>query len=486
MSKCPKSSIKGFPLQLNITGPGTTRPNEAKYERIVENLSSFIDFQWSPRTTGLPITNPKGGSTSIQLEDSTSSSTVIYNGYTYAMYSVQIITATHSNWLTTDPTGKNQYDLAIILQQTSTTAGGIPYMVFILPLITGGASSTPDPAYLKAIGQTTVPVAYTLDSCFVSKTTFASYIACFDGIGPGKAQSLQVFAATTGLAVSSNIISQFTSGINKPQGIQFPASLGVSSSGTISTIDSNDSDLQQYVTASIFSSGRSVLATSGIDSTRKDPSSAYKCVELDPDSVGDDGTLQVDLETGELTSTLKDILNEREVVAGMVKPQETGPVSGAQASMATKIYEFFLTVIVILALVFGLYKFIFIGDTGYRQLGEVIGSVVIALLFIAGAGVNIFGKEVQMQTIGGWVMIAASIAAILFYGVFYVIWPAAPDSCPTNPLSAASIAAAVTLPSPGNIAERVKTSATGTWSPVQAGVLGAILLVTGFIIGNIL
>lgn len=486
MSTCARTSIKGFPLQLQITGGILKRPTVANYTAIAENLTEYIDFQWAPRTTGLPITNPIGSSTSIQLEDSTSSSTVIFNGYTYTMYSVQIITPTHANWLVVDPNGKNEYDLAIILQQQSTTPGGIPYMVFILPLITGGDPAK-DPAYLKAIAQTTVPAAYTLQSCFMPQTTFASYIACFDGIGAGKTQSLQVFAATTGLTVSSSITSRFTSGTNRPQIIRFPAALGSTSSGTISSIDNNDDNLQQYITASVFSSG---LSTS-LRSVRTDPSSAYKCVELDPDSLDDGGNLQVNVETGELTSTLKDILAERQVLAGMVKPQETGPASPAAASMTTKIYEFVLTVMIILAIVFGLYKFIFIGDTGYRQLGEVIGSVVIALLFISGVGVNLFGTDVQMQTIGGWVMLAASIAAILFYGVFYVIWPVPdPSSCAQNPLSAAAIAAAVTAPAASGAATtvvgRITASATGSWSPVQVGILGAILMASGFILGNIL
>lgn len=487
MSKCLQTSIKGFPLQLNITGNGLTRPTVANYTAIAENLSAYIDFQWSPHTTGLPITNPTGGTTSIQLEDSTSSSTVIYNGFTYTMYSVQIISATHGNWLTTDPNGKNDYDLAIILQQPSTTSGGTPYMVFILPLLTGDTDTGKDPAYLKAIAQTTVATAYTLQSCFVPQTTFASYIACFDGTGAGKTQSLQVFAATTGLTVSTSILSRFTSGTNKPQDIRFPTALGTSSSGTISAIDNNSANLQQYVTASVFSSG----LTTSLRSVRTDPSSAYKCVELDPDSLDMSGNLQIDVNSGELTSTLKDILAERQVIAQMVKPQESGPASPAAASLATKIYEFFLTVIIILAVVFALYKFIFIGDTGYRQLGEVIGSVVIALLFIAGVGVNFFGKDVQMQTIGGWVMIAASIAAILFYGVFYVIWPVPdPSSCSPNPLSAAGLAAAAAAPAVSGAATtivgRMKVSASGTWSPTQAGILGAILLATGFIIGNLI
>ena len=489
MSKCATTSIKGFPLQLNITGNGLSRPTVANYRAIAENLSDYIDFQWSPHTTGLPITHPNGSATSVQVEDSTSSSTVIFNGFTYTVYSVQITTATHRNWLTTDPQNKNEYDLAIILQQTSAAPGSIPYIVFIVPLLTGGADSTQDPAYLKAIGQTTVATAYTLQSCFVPDTTFASYIACYDGTGAGKSQSLQVFAATTGLIVSSSTISRFTSGTTKPQTIQLPTALGSSSSGTISSIDNNPANLQQYVTASVFSSG--LTEATEQNTVRTDPSSAYKCVELDPDSLDEAGNVQVDMNTGELTSTLKDILAERQVIANMVKPQETGPASPAAASLATKIYEFFLTVILILGVVFALYKFIFIGDTGYRQLGEVIGSVVIALLFIAGVGVNFFGKDVQMQTIGGWVMIAASICAILFYGVFYVIWPVPdPSSCPPNPLGAAGIAAAAAAPvasgAATTIAGRIKASATGTWSPTQVGILGAILWATGFIIGNII
>jgi hypothetical protein len=105
----------------------------------------------------------------------------------------------------------------------------------------------------------------------------------------------------------------------------------------------------------------------------------------------------------------------------MVNPNEA---ITAENTKNREIYEFLLTLIIILATMAGLYFFVYQNDgTSKRYLYEIIFTVIIGLSLITSAGLGIFSKDTNTKMIAGWMGVAATVAGFLFFLWFFVIFP---------------------------------------------------------------
>lgn len=513
--KCNSGHIKAFPLVLK------QRPTRDQYTTGVDLVQGLIDLQWAPTSPAPTTETSTTGSIYLQKGDPTSSqSTVIYNTLSYTITNVQMTQSQHSNWLIADPGQTNKEDLVILLQANSPNKQELIYTIFVIPLLNTGSETT-DPEYLKNANVPGVLSGAGIQSCFPTKTfptkttsapLFANYVTCFDGYtNHARTQNIDVFISTVGIPVSSATLNRikkgFTPGvIELPTIIQnsyyIPPAAGAvtaAGAGAYTGLDGitsiNPEQLKDSrIRTTTFSAELSNIGN--VAQKRADSTGAYQCVELDPNDVDANNTIHIDMKNGKIaSSTLEDILAEREVVKKLVNPDVA---ITPEARTKTRIYQFVLTLIIILLTFGGLFLFVFSTDTkNSRNIWEIVLSSIIALTLLIAAGFGFLSNDDNLRVIGGWMALASAIAGLLFFLWFYV-WDPPPNTTECgkalNALAkgAASGAGVPAAPVAANAANAA--NAENGWqgffnrwkgTAIQTGVTGAVFGLLGFIIGNI-
>jgi hypothetical protein len=474
---CDTSSLTGFPL--TVTGGTPTRDN---YTTGIDRLYGLIDLQFAPIVSGLTATSSPRGAILLQTGDMQSS--VIYNTLKYSVVNVQLAVAQHSSWLISGK-DKNSQDLIILLSATSPTSKELTYMIIVLPLIHGGAAAS-EPAYLTNIDNGTAS-GPGLQSCFPKKAAatdseplFAVYSTCCDGYtGHAHTQNVQVFVSTVGVPVSDatleRIMANRTIKMAELPSFIKPSSMGGKTEIPISLF-------AQYISVTSFSTD--LTNVSDVATTRTDSTDAYKCVELDPDSLDANGNIQVDISTGTIaSSTLNDILAERAVLKAAVTPAPTTKQGGDIAA-------FILVFIIIAGTVFGLYWSIFSNDKTNRGTYETVSTIVIGILLIAGAGTGLLSKDKNVQQQGGIVVGVGGLLGLLFYLFFFVVYPPPlTTECQKTAAALASGALApgeiLVKPDTPSIASTVAAATTIQWTTTKVAMLSTVLVVCSFLVGMI-
>ena len=219
--------------------------------------------------------------------------------------------------------------------------------------------------------------------------------------------------------------------------------------------------------------------------TRSNTADAYKCVEVDPDTVAADGNIHIDVETGAIqSSTLTDILAERAALSRMVQPsQNAKPYYGIYTG-------YILACLIAFGTAFGLWWFIFSNDTGARFYIEMGLAFVICVLVLVGGGLGLFGKTNEMRMDGIYTAGAGFIVGFLYYLYFFVYNPPNAE-CGTK--SKAARTTATGIPTATATATDAETANKPYWipywmtlTPVQIAITGGIFGVLGFLGGTII
>ena len=359
------NAITSFPLRLGVT------PSDILYDSVDEPIS--MDFQWSTRTTSPQFLPPSIQWGSGQIDEvstmsggsgNSNTSTLRYNGTTYQLYSVQIAGASHTSWLN-PPTliPKNTEDIIITFYNGGTSIP-INYITVVIPILRTGAASS-DPPYLTALSSTSgVPGSYIISSCLPKasdgtvnkKTLFAYYVTCLDGYTQHKTpENMFVFVAVGGLPVSNNLMSTLgtkvsASGAFPPVTLPF-----ITHFANYNTVIRN-AEFTQYIMSTRHLMDFAGMVNIYKDLTlneRTDPTSAYKCVPLDPDNDIVDGNLKIDLDNGQI---LTDVLAERDAArSANLTPQ----INSAAASKVQKNLGIALGSILVVLIALVLIYFIF-------------------------------------------------------------------------------------------------------------------------------
>ena len=455
--QCNSRALTGFPITLEGT------PTLDDYTTKIQTLDELIDFQWAPTVSALTTRPSSTGS--LFLQETDTQSTVVYNTISYKLMNVQLTQAQHNSWLI-QPLN-NEHDLVIILKGTSPISQKQLHLLFVIPLKKGGAAAT-DPAYLKTINTTASGSG--LSSCFPSEL-FAHYVTCFNGYtGHANTQDVEVFVSTTALPVSDSLLSTIRGTASTVGKIELPATVVPSSTALPTGSRMPLAQLSSRITTTKFVTATGLTNANQVATgTRATTTDAYKCVELDPDSVAADGNIHIDVESGTVaSSTLTDILAERAALRRMVQPSDTSrPYIGIYTGYA-------LACLIVLGTAFGLWWFIFFNHTGIRFYMEIGFAFIICVLLLVGGGLGIFGKTSQMKYDGAYTAAAGFVIGFIYYLYFFVYSPTQiKGECDTKP-GAGSIATA-TAPKPEGF----------KWTTTNVALLTGIIGVVAFLGGTI-
>ena len=301
---CDPNSNTSFPINMAMTVTDTM------YDTVSEPIT--IDFQWATRST------PPAFTVNSIIDEvgagNTNLSTLRYLHKTYMVESVQIIQKSHNSWILPNTAqANNKEDIAIIYKNEESNT---PYITFIIPIIR--TSSNASINYLNGLANPTASGSFSLQSCFPTnkRARFAYYSTCLKGIGANTpSQNMNIFVAVNGITIGESIMEKVLKNLgNVSFAAKMTAPYTIRLSGNNKTITNMES-FTQYVMSTTelmnFTAFKEYYPELNNDpNIRKDDVGAYKCVQVDPDSIVN-GQIQVDVSTGEV---LKDVLSEREAI----------------------------------------------------------------------------------------------------------------------------------------------------------------------------
>lgn len=241
-----------------------------------------------------------------------STSTLVLNNNNYTLYSVQIVKATHTQWLIGTP--RNTEDIIVTFKNINNT-GKIAYVIFIVPIFRDTSTQNP---YLYALSNATLIPGTTSISIkdVLPKTQYIYYITCLDGYSDmARTQEACTFLAVNGLNVSetimNGILSKYSLGTTFPNFVlPYTARLAP----RIKTMIGKE-DLSTYIVSTT-----NLFGTGGASSDRlvggqmapvinRINTDAVKCTVLNPDTdIGEDNIIRTDIDTGTI---LSNVIEER-------------------------------------------------------------------------------------------------------------------------------------------------------------------------------
>lgn len=346
--KCDTNSVT-FPLGLALTASDTL------YDSVDEPRA--IDFQWAARSTPPAFVNKGVDATIDEVgAGNTNLSTLRYNNVTYTIHSVQIVGATHRNWiLPTSAQESNREDIIMIFSNTSATIQ-YQYLMIVIPILQT-ATAQQDPSYLLGLGngiQSTGP--YSLQSCLPKnpKSPFAQYSACLDGrTAKAPPSFVNVFVSVEGIEVTMSLMKTILKLRGAATEFPTPTLPYIATTSGINTLV-NNTEFTTYVNTTRhllnYSNVASIFKDMGVVS-RTDPTSAYTCSQLNPDTdIGPNGTLEVDLTSGML---LSDVLAEREAIQTAHAPTATNAMTEKANTVLYTLLGIAASICVIFVLIYG-------------------------------------------------------------------------------------------------------------------------------------
>lgn len=197
MKSCNGCSYVSFPLRLAI------QPNELKssYDKLKECFSFLISSQiFKPRFTNPTFEDE--ARLSGRIDEDINSLTMIVNGITYNLESVQITYPTHSDWIPNSDLSKpiqNKIDIVITLYNIQERDP--KYILYIIPLIVD-SSVTNDNSYLQGIAYLNQAQSYSIETIFKSipSSDYVTYQTCV-----GQGDNIYVCFNYTGIKISTNL-----------------------------------------------------------------------------------------------------------------------------------------------------------------------------------------------------------------------------------------------------------------------------------------
>jgi hypothetical protein len=296
---CPTGAITSFPLQIAITATDTL------YDSVNEPIT--MDFQWAARSTPPMFTTPKSDCITDEVGAGNANRTTLrYNNVSYTVASVQIINASHTAWILPNTLqDKNKEDIVITFNTESSTTS-TKYITFVIPIIRN-ANGTSE--YLAGLSDPNKNGPFSLQSCFPTNPAarFIYYATCLAPYsGSSSSQNSFIFVSVDGINVATDLILKIlgiTGLTDKFGNFRPPFSTRLTTNLTrIASV--SDFTTRVMTTNQILNyAGFNEQYKSDAD-VRKDDTSAYQCVPIDPDTAVVDGKLQVDLKTGEALNTV--------------------------------------------------------------------------------------------------------------------------------------------------------------------------------------
>lgn len=346
-AKCDiNTNITSFPLVFSGT------PTAELYNSIDQPIT--IEFQWASRSVSPSFST---GTVKNIIDESSiygsglsNISTIRYNNTLYNLYSVQICSASHKSWLLpASNKDNNTEDLVITFYNPSLTRS---YVIIVLPIIKDGTAAS-DPAYLTALGSGQTPGTFSLGSCMPDKKSlFIYYSTCLDGYTEHQStQTVSVFVAVRGISVSPDLMTSIK---RKITGGTVPSiTLPFTSYFATETSSIETTDIGEYVLSTNDLLNYEWIKNKYKDLTvqeRDDPSSAYKCVALNPEKHVVDGKIKVDIESGKLLSK---VLAERDALmaASGIVPQNPSTALKFNKNMNLALGIFF-AILILLGLIY--------------------------------------------------------------------------------------------------------------------------------------
>jgi hypothetical protein len=280
---CSINGLRSFPIGINIT------PTDEIYNKLKDSSYPAISVEWGTRSKQPSFTNTTSYGGVLDDTESSTKTSLQYNGNTYTLMSAQVAAATHNGWIVSSARKDNKEDLVLIFS-TSGTVASLPRntLIIIIPILRTGTSN---PAYLSGIITRGTP-PYSLESCMPSGL-YAIYSTCLDGYVLGAAsQSAAVFVHTVGLPVSPELISGILS--MGAFGTTFPVLHApfMTSLTSANAVGSDSFPINRYViTASPFTKALPIPPTETVSTDN------YKCTPLDASTIVD-GKIKFDTATG--------------------------------------------------------------------------------------------------------------------------------------------------------------------------------------------
>ena len=307
MSKCPEGAITSFPLQMGITA------TDILYDSVNEPIT--MDFQWASRSTPPSFVDTVTSITDEVGSGNTNVTTLRFLNNSYSVSSVQFVAASHTPWiLPTTAQAKNKEDI-IITFSSSNTNTVYNYLTFVIPILRSGSALEPN--YLKGLSNPNANGPFSVNDLFPKNPNarFAYYSTCLQGFSQtAPTANVYVFVCTNGIQVSSRLMDGILAASGKSTTFGSFTPPYVSRLTDIVTVLSSNTDFTNFVmttTDLLNYAGFSAARPSMDTNIRKDDTSAYQCVPIDPDSVVD-GQINVDLTTGGLS--LKDVMEQRDAL----------------------------------------------------------------------------------------------------------------------------------------------------------------------------
>lgn len=333
LTQCPQNSLQGFPVKLDIT------PSEAIYDQVEEAITA--DFQFATRTTIPSFLDTSAGNGLLdEGEDSSSTkSTLRFERSTATLLSAQLCKATHNTWLSsTQDQASNTEDFVCIFENDKANPSLYDYIAIVIPLARKQETVQDDPAYLKSLVASGQNPGVSLVNFFPTdvNTRFALYSVCLRPATAGSSvKNMYVFVSTVARTVSAKLMQDVLAAASFRTPREFPqfyfpdvtvstvSSLTVGTAGTAGGVGSNFVDHVRTTTNLLNAEGARKTFAGGDIFEREDPTSAYKCVPLDPDLNVIDGKLTVDTKKGTL---LSNVLKERDTMRGEIAVAAPGRI----------------------------------------------------------------------------------------------------------------------------------------------------------------
>jgi hypothetical protein len=191
--QCPATSIQSFPVGLSVT----------LTPELIDSVADPLKFQfhWTTRTSQPNFKSAESGEI---LEDL--GSTVMLNGRTYTLYSVQLTNPTHMKWITPSTQQvKNEEDIILTFSYSDLLTDEPQFIIFVIPIIRSQVT-VGDASYLAEFGRsTTEPKEVSLQSLIPARKAepYLYYRTCCQGFSINTPpQNVLVVVSIQGLYVS--------------------------------------------------------------------------------------------------------------------------------------------------------------------------------------------------------------------------------------------------------------------------------------------
>jgi hypothetical protein len=243
---------------------------------------------------------------------SPTTSTLVLNNNNYTLYSVQIVKATHNQWLPSNKAA-NTEDIIIVFQNVN-NRGKIAYVICVVPIIRDTSTQNPYLYALQTGNLLAGTTSISIKDVMPQTGQYIYYITCLDGYSElSRSQDVCTFVSVAGLAVKSDIITGILSKISTPSPTTFPNVLlpyTARLAQYIKTMIAKE-DLSTFVvsTNNLFTTPATQSVTSRSQAVERISTEAVKCSVINPDTdIDGNGMILADINTGDI---LKNVMEER-------------------------------------------------------------------------------------------------------------------------------------------------------------------------------